>query len=87
MNNLFKNRSNDMNAVNEWLQLKMNSQFNEEIDLTNSYTIDVDGSGLVLPTHKGSSLNDGQKSYLETFCRAVNELTLEQVKEQINSFQ
>ncbi|MGE8535158.1 MAG: hypothetical protein ACN6OJ_11300 [Chryseobacterium sp.] len=87
MNNIFQNKSNDINAVHEWIQLKMNSQFNEEINLSNSYIIDVDGSGLVLPTHEQSSLNDAQKSYLDILCIMINRptITLEQIKEEINS--
>ncbi|MCD9616102.1 hypothetical protein [Chryseobacterium gleum] len=87
MKNIFQNPSDDMNTVSEWIQLKMNNEFKEEINLNDSYTIDKDGSGLVLPTDGESSLNEGQKSYLRTLCNMINRPTiaLDQMKEEINS--
>lgn len=87
MKNIFQNKIDAVNIITEWIQLKMNTQFNEEINLDDSYIIDIDGSGLVLPTDGKSSLNDGQKSYLRTFCNMINRptITLDQMKEEINS--
>lgn len=88
MNNIFQAQSDDMNTVSQWIQLKMNDRFKEEIELDDSYTIDRDGSGMVLPTDGESSLNDGQKSYLNTLCRIINRptLTLDEMKTDIENF-
>lgn len=88
MQNPFKAKSDATNIISRWLQLKMNNQFNTEIDLDKSYIIDIDGSGLVLPTDGESSLNDGQKSHLGTYCRMINNggITLEKMDEEINGY-
>lgn len=72
MKNIFQNKIDTVNVITEWIQLKMSTQFNEEINLDDSYIIDIDGSGLVLPTDGESSLNEGQKSHLSTLCNMIN---------------
>lgn len=87
MENPFKSRIDTLNIISNWLQLKMNNQFQEEINLSDTYIIDVDGSGFVLPTDGESSLNDGQKSFLRTYCNMINnqEVTFEQLNEDLNN--
>lgn len=88
MNNIFQSRIEATKIISEWLQLKMNTQFNEEINLNDSYLIDIDGTGMVLPTDGESSLNEGQKSYLNTFCNMINRptITLEEMKLEVKNY-
>lgn len=86
MENVFKNKSENVKLVSDWLQHKMNQQFNSEINLSREYAIDIDGSGLIIPTEGLSKLNYEQKSYLSTMIRSINsrEVSFEEMNSELN---